>query len=198
MGVLDEFLVERGRPLLRLCSPRRDRGGASLYLLGRNLRHHCRKKKNNVAWDTERTKALLLMAAVNEFSTKGPSGACGSGRSCCRYQQGADLSVLRQKRSVVWRGPFCLNAESSRGAMRYPWCGPAVIGEYAGTLFDLHINQPATAHLLFWEGLERGMQAQVTEDGRITAETMVRSLQHALPGIPLDRRGHPNHSCDPH
>ncbi|MFF7632279.1 TetR family transcriptional regulator [Kitasatospora sp. NPDC008050] len=106
-----------------------------------------------MAWDTERTKQLLLDAAVREFAEHGPEGA--------RVDRIAKLAGVNKERIYQYFG----NKEQLFGhvidqelakvmAVASPLPENCVdLGEFAGLLFDWHAANPTFLRLLRWEGL---------------------------------------------
>ncbi|GAA1237968.1 TetR family transcriptional regulator [Kitasatospora nipponensis] len=106
-----------------------------------------------MAWDTERTKQLLLDAAVQEFAEYGPEGA--------RVDRIARLAGVNKERIYQYFG----NKEQLFGhvidqelAKVMAVASPAPencadLGEFAGQLFDWHAANPTFLRLLRWEGL---------------------------------------------
>ena len=109
-----------------------------------------------MAWNTERTRELLLAAATEEFSAKGLAGA--------RVDRIAAAAGVNKERIYQYFGKkdelfdAVLAAEMVRVMTEVPitGSGPESFGEYAGRLFDRHTTDGVLPRLLFWEGLERG------------------------------------------
>ncbi|MGY4543055.1 AcrR family transcriptional regulator [Arthrobacter sp. UYNi723] len=136
-----------------------------------------------MAWNTERTKALLLTAATEEFSDKGLAGA--------RVDRIAAAAGVNKERIYQYFGKkdelfdAVLAAELVRVMSEVPieGHGAASIGEYAGRLFDRHTNDGALARLLFWEGLERGRNTVDRATRADHCTTKVDQMLAVLPGI---------------
>ncbi|WP_424463243.1 TetR/AcrR family transcriptional regulator [Pseudoclavibacter helvolus] len=107
-----------------------------------------------MAWDTERTKQLLLESATRHFSEKGFAGArvdaiardAGVNKERI-YQYFGDkqalfASVLQQSLLRIF------DAAELSGE------GPGAVGRYAAALFDRYSEHPELPRLLAWEGLE--------------------------------------------
>ncbi|MFC4606540.1 TetR/AcrR family transcriptional regulator [Streptomyces maoxianensis] len=106
-----------------------------------------------MAWDTARTKRLLLEAARAEFSEHGIAGA--------RVDRIAAKAGVNKERiygyfgnkeklfNVVLAAAFVELAEKVR-----PGEGP--VGEYVGRIFDFHRDNPALLRLLMFEALHYG------------------------------------------
>ncbi len=118
-----------------------------------------------MAWDTERTKRLLLEAARAEFAEYGIAGA--------RVDRIAAKAGVNKERiygyfgnkeklfNVVLVGAMTELADQVR-----PGEGP--IGEYVGRVFDFHRRDPALLRLLMFEALHHG-DALVDQDPRRAA-----------------------------
>ncbi|RFU39563.1 TetR/AcrR family transcriptional regulator [Actinomadura logoneensis] len=106
-----------------------------------------------MAWDTERTRRLILEAAVEEFATHGPEAA-----RMDRIAAGAGVNKERiysyfgNKRKMF---AVVLTRELQRLAEAVPLDEHAAsdLGEYAGRVFDYHREHPHFVRLLHWEGL---------------------------------------------
>src|SRR5829696_3201755 len=99
-----------------------------------------------MAWDTERTKRLLLDAGVAEFSAHGLAGA-----RVDRIAAAAGVNKERIFREVLTRElGIAIDAVPIRGS------GIDAIADYAGRVFDYQCAHPELARLTFWEGLELG------------------------------------------
>ena len=109
-----------------------------------------------MAWDTERTKRLLLDAGVAEFSAHGLAGA--------RVDRIAAAAGVNKERIYQYFG----NKEQFFGEVLTRELGIAIdavpifgsgidaIADYAGRVFDYQCAHPELARLTFWEGLELG------------------------------------------
>jgi AcrR family transcriptional regulator len=136
-----------------------------------------------MAWNTERTKELLLAAATAEFSARGLAGA--------RVDRIAAAAGVNKERIYQYFGKkdelfdAVLAAEMIRVMTEVPITGegPAAFGEYAGRLFDRHTTDGVLPRLLFWEGLERGGEtvSRATRSDHCTVK--VAQVLDVLPGI---------------
>src|SRR4051812_19659679 len=139
-----------------------------------------------MAWDTERTKRLLLDAGVAEFSAHGLAGA--------RVDRIAAAAGVNKERIYEYFG----NKEQFFGAVLTRELGLAIdavpirgtgidaIADYAGRVVDYQCAHPELARLTFWEGLE--LKDPVAKDQRRS-----RSVGNGDPspaaGPPLSREG---------
>ncbi|MGF1425242.1 TetR family transcriptional regulator [Kitasatospora sp. LaBMicrA B282] len=106
-----------------------------------------------MAWDTGRTKQLLLDAAVQEFAEYGPEGA--------RVDRIAKSAGVNKERIYQYFGNkqqlfgHVIDHELTKvmaAASPLPeYCDD--LGEFAGLLFDWHTGNPTFLRLLRWEGL---------------------------------------------
>ncbi|MDH6112279.1 AcrR family transcriptional regulator [Kitasatospora sp. MAP12-15] len=119
-----------------------------------------------MAWDTARTKQLLLDAAVREFAEHGPQGA--------RVDRIAKDAGVNKERIYQYFGNkeqlfgHVIEQELARVmavASPDPLDCPD-LGEYAGRLFDAHTANPTFLRLLRWEGLLTCEGPVVCEDER--------------------------------
>lgn len=138
-----------------------------------------------MAWDTERTRALLLTAAANEFSAHGFAGA--------RVDRIADEAGVNKERIYSYFGnkeglgaavlEHCLTAVVEAVPIRGE--GIEAITDYVGRLFDYHREHPLFARLMVWEGLERG--TPIAEERRAQFSALkVERLCAAVPGLRAD------------
>ncbi|MGX5715961.1 TetR/AcrR family transcriptional regulator [Arthrobacter sp. MAHUQ-56] len=136
-----------------------------------------------MAWNTERTKELLLAAATAEFSDKGLAGA--------RVDRIAAAAGVNKERIYQYFGKkdelfdAVLAAEMVRVMTEVPITGngPAAFGEYAGRLFDRHTTDGVLPRLLFWEGLERGGETVSRATRSDHCAIKVGQVLDVLPGI---------------
>jgi AcrR family transcriptional regulator len=138
-----------------------------------------------MAWDTERTRALLLDAAAGEFSEHGFAGA--------RVDRIAEAAGVNKERIYSYFGSkdglsaavleHCLTAVVDAVPIRGE--GIEAITDYVGRLFDYHREHPRFARLMVWEGLERG--TPIAEQTRAAfSARKVDNLRAAVPGLSLD------------
>lgn len=107
-----------------------------------------------MAWDTARTKQLLLDAAVEEFAEHGFDGA-----RVARVAAGAGVN---KERIYQYFGSkeklFCavLETELKKLAAAVPLTEAQArdLGDYAGRAYDYHRAHPHFMRLLAWEGLQ--------------------------------------------
>jgi len=135
-----------------------------------------------VAWDTERTRQLLLDAGTAEFSAFGLAGA--------RVDRIAEQAGVNKERIYQYFGKkeafFSAVLENELGAtlaaVPLSGDGPEAIADYAGRRFDHQRAHPAFARLMFWEGLE--LSAPVAEEiRRAHARTMIDAARTAVPSL---------------
>ncbi|ATL70522.1 TetR/AcrR family transcriptional regulator [Nocardia terpenica] len=135
-----------------------------------------------MAWDTERTKQLLLDAATTEFSEHGLAGA--------RVDRIASAAGVNKERIYQYFGKkdelfgIVLTREVTRvmDAVPITGTGPQAVVGYAVGLFDYLCATPALARLMFWEGLELG--APVAEpERRANTRAKVAAMRDAVPGL---------------
>ncbi|GAA2298526.1 TetR family transcriptional regulator [Nonomuraea roseoviolacea subsp. roseoviolacea] len=121
-----------------------------------------------MAWDTARTRQLLLDAAVEEFAEHGPQGA--------RVDRVAAKAGVNKERIYQYFGNkdqlfgAVLTQELERLAAAVPLdaAQAADLGQYAGRVFDYHSSHPHLVRLLHWEGLHSG-DAEVPAEAARTA-----------------------------
>ncbi|MCF2529120.1 TetR/AcrR family transcriptional regulator [Yinghuangia soli] len=143
-----------------------------------------------MAWDTARTKQLLLDAAVVEFAEFGPAGA--------RVARIAQRAGVNKERIYQYFGSkealfiAVLDAELQRFAAALPMDAgdPGDLGAYAAQVFDYHHRNPHVARLLAWEGLHhQDAFAFASEDertGHYDANVAVLARAQASGAVPGD------------
>jgi AcrR family transcriptional regulator len=135
-----------------------------------------------MAWDTERTRRLLLEAATSEFSQHGLTGA--------RVDRIAKRAGVNKERIYQYFG----NKEDLFGhvlavqlahvidAVPLTGLGVSAVADYAGRVFDYQAEHPDLARLQVWEALQLDKPANAPV--RHGAERQkVTALQKSLPGI---------------
>lgn len=135
-----------------------------------------------MAWDTERTKQLLLDAATAEFSSYGLAGA--------RIDRIADAAGVNKERIYQYYGKkdefFGIVLERQLAAVMdavsLTGTGVEAVIGYAGRCFDYQVQHPELARLTFWEGLERSEPTALVSRSA-GAENKVARLRAALPTI---------------
>ena len=136
-----------------------------------------------MAWDTERTKRLLLDAATAEFAEHGLAGA--------RIDRIASTAGVNKERIYQYFGKkddlfaavLGARLRASMDDVPMRGTGPDAAGDYAGRLFDHHLADGVIPRLVFWEGLERGA-ATAADAARVSYhEEKVARFQELLPGL---------------
>ncbi|MGV9269116.1 TetR family transcriptional regulator [Kitasatospora sp. NPDC003701] len=124
-----------------------------------------------MAWDTAKTKRLLLDAAVDEFAAHGPEGA--------RIDRIAAAAGVNKERIYPYFGgkkqlfDAVVERELEQLAAAVPLeeaDGRSVgLPEYAGRVFDYHLAHPHLLRLLQWEALYGAAGAAVAGEERRAA-----------------------------
>ena len=135
-----------------------------------------------MAWDTERTKQLLLDAATEEFSSFGLAGA--------RIDRIAASAGVNKERIYQYFGKksefFGIVLERQLAAVmevvQITGSGVEAITRYAGDVFDYQVEHPQLARLTFWEGLECD-RPTAEEKRRAASDSKVVLVRAALPTI---------------
>ncbi|MHA7304905.1 TetR/AcrR family transcriptional regulator [Arthrobacter sp. TMN-49] len=138
-----------------------------------------------MAWDTERTRTLLLDAATGHFAQRGLAGtrvdavAREAGVNKERiYQYFGNKEGLFD--AVLLRALECfLTVVPLEGA------GDAAVGEFAGCLFDEYAAHPELPRLLAWEGLERGVRDAGTDARAVACVENAALIREACPHLDL-------------
>lgn len=106
-----------------------------------------------MAWDTEATKRRILDAAVAEFAARGLDGTT--------IERIAGVAGVNKERIYNYFGgkrdlfAHVLRDELVKVAQAVPVESFATedVGEYAGRVYDYHLEHPELERLLRWEGL---------------------------------------------
>ncbi|MFD3436186.1 TetR family transcriptional regulator [Streptomyces sp. NPDC058685] len=142
-----------------------------------------------MAWDTARTRRVLLAAAVDEFAEYGFEGA--------RIDRIGARAGVNKERIYQYFGnkqqlfDHVLDTERERIARTVPVTGEQLddLGEYAGRLYDYHCAHPQFIRLLQWEGLQDTGGPALREADRTAAHGVaVRALGDAQKKGTLDAR----------
>ncbi|MCA4134953.1 TetR/AcrR family transcriptional regulator [Arthrobacter sp. M4] len=136
-----------------------------------------------MAWDTERTKRLLLEAATVEF--------CQSGLAGARVDRIAAAAGVNKERIYQYFGKKDALFDTVIGSqlravmdeVPIEGHGPEAMADYAGRLFDHHLADATLPRLLFWEGLERGDYVVDRLARRENCVAKVRRTMEVLPGV---------------
>ena len=142
-----------------------------------------------MAWDTERTKQLLLDAATAEFSEHGLAGARVDRIAAAAGVNKERIYQYFGKKDELFATVLAEVLRESMDAVAPVGSGPEAVGDYAGRLFDHHLADGVIPRLIFWEGLERG-SAAAENPARVAyhAEKVTR-LQTMLPGVGREAAG---------
>ncbi|WP_040789630.1 TetR/AcrR family transcriptional regulator [Nocardia paucivorans] len=135
-----------------------------------------------MAWDTERTKRLLLDAATAEFCEHGLAGA--------RVDRIAAAAGVNKERIYKYFGTknrlftIVVEREVARlaDAVSIDGTGPQAVIDYAERYFDYVCRTPAFSRLLFWEGLELGAPVAELERHRSMLDK-VAGIRRAVPSL---------------
>ncbi|MFB7893354.1 TetR/AcrR family transcriptional regulator [Microbacterium sp. NPDC056044] len=135
-----------------------------------------------MAWDTERTKRLLLDAAIVEFSEHGLAGARVDRIAAAAGVNKERIYQYFGKKDEFFATVLAEALQSALQSVQVEGTGPEAVGDYAARLFDHHMANGHIPRLVYWEGLERGIAAA---DSPVRAEfhaEKVTRIQRMLPG----------------
>ncbi|POH57654.1 TetR/AcrR family transcriptional regulator [Arthrobacter glacialis] len=116
-----------------------------------------------MAWDTARTRTLLLDAATEQFAQK---GLAGTRVDAVARDAGVNKERIYQyfgNKEGLFDAVLLRALECFLMAVPLEGNGIAAVGEFAGCLFDEYTARPQLPRLLAWEGLERGDREGVTD-----------------------------------
>ena len=135
-----------------------------------------------MAWDTDRTKQLLLDAATEEFSRYGLAGAR---MDRIAVNAGVNKERIYQyfgKKDELFGIVLARQLAAVMEEVAIEGDGVAAVVDYAGRVFDYQVQYPQLARLTFWEGLERD-EPTALETRSAGASSKVERLQRALPTL---------------
>lgn len=135
-----------------------------------------------MAWDTERTRRLLLEAATAEFSEHGLAGG--------RVDRIAEAAGVNKQRIYKYFGSkselfdAVVAGEMVRVMALIPIAGSGkeAVLDYAARMFDHHSGDRVLARLLFWEALENRPLTTSAERIDLSREK-VDAIARVLPGV---------------
>jgi AcrR family transcriptional regulator len=139
-----------------------------------------------MAWDTERTRRLLLDAATREFADHGLAGG--------RVDRIAEVAGVNKQRIYKYFGSkselfdAVVANEMVRVMELIPitGTGKSAVLDYAGRMFDHHSDDRTLARLLFWESLSDRPPTRSPER-IVLSDKKVDDIARVLPGIPRPR-----------
>lgn len=135
-----------------------------------------------MAHDPERTRSLLLTAAVREFSEHGYAGARVDRISSAAGANKERLySYFGNKRSLL-ESVLANQLATALDATPVRGTGPGAVAQFAVDYFDACLTATDLPRLVTWEGLELQTPIDV-EDRRARACTKVEELRAAAPGM---------------
>lgn len=135
-----------------------------------------------MAWDTERTKRLLLDAATEEFSRYGLAGARVDRIAASAGVNKERIYQYFGKKDDLFATVLATRLRDLVEEVPMGGTGPAAVGDYAGRLFEHHLRDETIPRLIFWEGLELGRDAVADARKEYHADKVTR-FQAMLPGV---------------
>ena len=136
-----------------------------------------------MAWDTERTKRLLLDAATAEFSEHGLAGARVDRIAAAAGVNKERIYQYFGKKDDLFAAVLANRLRSSMDEVPMLGVGPEAVGDYAGRLFDHHLADGVIPRLVFWEGLERGPATAADTARAAYHDDKVERFRELLPGV---------------
>jgi AcrR family transcriptional regulator len=135
-----------------------------------------------MAWDTERTKRLLLEAATAEFCQFGLAGARVDRIAAAAGVNKERIYQYFGKKDLLFDAVIASQLSKVVDEVRIEGAGPEALADYAGRLFDHHHQDATLPRLLFWEGLERGEYVVNRPDRAANCRNKVDGVIRAMPG----------------
>lgn len=135
-----------------------------------------------MAWDTERTKRLLLEAATAEFCQFGLAGARVDRIAAAAGVNKERIYQYFGKKDLLFDAVIASQLSKVVDEVRIEGSGPEALADYAGRLFDHHHQDATLPRLLFWEGLERGDYVVNRPDRAANCSNKVDGVVRAMPG----------------
>lgn len=136
-----------------------------------------------MAWDTERTKRLLLQAATAEFCQYGLAGARVDRIAAAAGVNKERIYQYFGKKDALFDAVIATQLHAVIDEVPIEGSGPAAMADYAGRLFDHHMADATLPRLLFWEGLERGEYVVDRAIREQNCAAKVERTRQVLPGI---------------
>ncbi|HEU4756580.1 MAG TPA: TetR family transcriptional regulator [Agromyces sp.] len=135
-----------------------------------------------MAWDTERTKRLLLDAATEEFSRHGLAGARVDRIAAAAGVNKERIYQYFGKKDELFATVLATRLRDLIDEVPMTGTGPEAVGDYAARLFEHHLRDETIPRLIFWEGLELGRDAVADTRKEYHADKIAR-FQDMLPGV---------------
>jgi AcrR family transcriptional regulator len=135
-----------------------------------------------MAWDTERTRAVLLDAATAEFTEFGFSGARIERISLRAGVNRERLYSYFGNKQKLFEAVLSRALTASFENVPVEGEGPGAIGEFAGRYFDAALTSRSLSRLIMWEALEVGGAVDVAARTS-RAQEKVAALHRAHPAV---------------
>lgn len=142
-----------------------------------------------MAWDTERTKRLLLDAATAEFAEHGLAGARIDRIAATAGVNKERIYQYFGKKDDLFAAVLGTRLRASMDDVPMHGTGPDAVGDYAGRLFDHHLADGVIPRLVFWEGLERGAATAADAARASYHDEKVARFQELVPGLDRSAAG---------
>ena len=142
-----------------------------------------------MAWDTDRTKRLLLDAATAEFSEHGLAGARVDRIAAAAGVNKERIYQYFGKKDDLFAAVLAARLRTSMDEVPMRGVGADAVGDYAGRLFDHHLVDGVIPRLVFWEGLERGAATAADAARAEYHAQKVERFRELLPGVDRDAAG---------
>ena len=142
-----------------------------------------------MAWDTERTKRLLLDAATAEFSEHGLAGARVDRIAAAAGVNKERIYQYFGKKDDLFAAVLAARLRTSMDEVPMRGVGADAVGDYAGRLFEHHLADGVIPRLVFWEGLERGAATAADVERAAYHAEKVEMFRRLLPGVDRETAG---------
>ncbi|MBI9115690.1 TetR/AcrR family transcriptional regulator [Sanguibacter suaedae] len=128
-----------------------------------------------MAWDTERTRRVILEAAVEEFAAR---GLAGSRVDSIAARAGTNKERLYRyfgSKEKLFDHVLAVELDALVTAVPATGTGTDGLADHAVAVLDFYATHPHLPRLLFWEGLERdGAAAEVARRSHTCQEQVDR------------------------
>lgn len=136
-----------------------------------------------MAWDTQRTRTLLLDAATTLFAR---AGLAGTRIDAIAREAGVNKERIYSyfgNKEGLFEAVLERELEGLLEGVSAPGTGAEAVGAFAGALWDRFSAAPHLPRLLAWEGLEWAEACLGGPERTASCAGVIGTLEGALPGV---------------